>query len=174
MDRRRFSTTMLAGGGGLFGATVGGGKAAAQDVPRDLTLETWTRSRRSRPVFAVNADRAKIVREIWNGYGLAAPNQYDKVETFCNAILADWARDRAAYVWRYASTSGRQVYVLPSRFLLAHPPFLPDFPDGYYRLDPTCEADDATSCIHPKAFFQILPGESVDEYAPGEVMPARG
>jgi hypothetical protein len=102
---------------------------------------------------------------------LAAPNYYDTIDVFCDALLADWQRNRSAYVWRYLSRSGNQVYVLPGRFVLMHPPFLPDFPSGYYWLDPNCEPDEGQSCIHPNAFFRILPAESVDEYAPGEVTP---
>ena len=174
MDRRRFSATAMAGGAGLFSVLLGKKAAAQVVVPQDPTLETW-RPRRRQPLLAPgSADTKKVARQIWDGYGLALPNHYDTVEAFCNAVLSDWERNRSAYVWRYASTSGNQVYVLPARFVLTHPSFLPDFPEGYYRLDPDCEADDAQSCIHPSAFFRILPGESVDEYPPGEVIPTRG
>ncbi|HEY3104271.1 MAG TPA: hypothetical protein VGJ69_11805 [Pyrinomonadaceae bacterium] len=174
MDRRRFSVTTIAGTAGLFSMLLGRKKAAAQGVvPQDPTLETWARPRRRPPLLVDAADTKKLARQIWESYGLASPNHYDTEEAFCSAILSDWARNRSAYVWRYASTSGSQVYVLPGRFVLKHPAFLPDFPEGYYRLDPACEADDAQSCIHPSAFFRILSAESVDEYAPGEVTATR-
>jgi hypothetical protein len=175
MDRRRFSATTIAGAAGLFSVLLGGKKAAAQvGVPQDPTLETWARPRRRPPLLVGAADTKKLARQVWDGYGLALPNHYDTVEAFCSAILSDWARNRPAYVWRYASAYGYQVYVLPARFVLTYPAFLPEFPEGYYRLDPACEADDAQSCIHPSVFFRILSAESVDEYSPEQVVPTRG
>lgn len=170
MNRRRFSAAMLAGSAAALGV-FRSRNATAQDVAGNPGMDTWQPSGRARSVFG--SERPKLARAIWDAYGLTSPNSYDTVDAFCAAILADWSRERSAYVWRYASTAGHQVYVLPSRFTLAHPPFLPDFPEGYYRLDPACEVDDAKSCIHPMAFFRILPGESVDEYAPGDVIPTR-
>jgi hypothetical protein len=172
MDRRKFSTTALVGGAGLY-AALHGKKAGAQVIgPENGTLNTW--QPRLAPARGMpGADHAKLVRRIWKSYGLAAPNHYDTIDVFCDAVLADWQRQRSAFVWRYASTYGNQVYVLPGRFVLMHPPFMPDFPKGYYWLDPTCEPDEAPSCIHPSAFFRILPAESVDEYTPGEVTPTR-
>lgn len=171
MDRRKFSTAALAGGAGLFSALLGR-KAGAQVIgPETGTLQTWQPRRAPARGTPGSPDRRKLVRQIWESYGLASPNYYDTIDVFCDALLADWQRNRSAYVWRYASTSGNQVYVLPGRFVLTHPPFLPDFPTGYYCLDPACEPDEAPSCIHPSAFFRILPAASVDEYAPGEVTP---
>jgi len=172
MDRRKF-TTALAGGAALFSVLLGR-KAGAQVIgPETGTLETWQPRRAPARGMPGPPDHAKLVRQIWKSYGLPSPNYYDRIDVFCDALLADWQRIRPAYVWRYASTSGNQVYVLPGRFVLTHPAFLPDFPTGYYWLDPACEPDEAASCIHPSAFFRILPAESVDEYAPGEVTPTR-
>jgi len=170
MNRRRFSATALAGGAGLVAALVGR-RAEAQVVgPEPGPLETWQRRAPARRTVGP-PDRTKLVRQIWDSYGLASPNYYDTVNVFCDAMLGDWQRDRSSYIWRYASTSGNQVYVLPQRFVLMQPAFLPDFPTGYFWLDPACEPDEAPSCIHPNAFFRVLPAESVDEYAPGEVIP---
>jgi len=72
-------------------------------------------------------------------------------------------------VWRtYGSArlEGRHVYVLPARFVIAHPPFLPDFPNGYYRIDPTMDVDDAAASIHPSVFIRVLPAQAVDVYPP--------
>ena len=172
MNRRQFSAAVMAGSTGIVVGVVGRSDAAAQtgDNP---ALETWTPRKQFVPsTLAVSTpDPAKLAWAIWGGYGLSAPNNYDTDETFCEAILADWERRRSAYVWRYASSSGPQVYVLPARFVFAHPPFLPDFPAGYYRLDPACEVDNSRSCIPPNAFYRILPRESVDEYPPGEIAP---
>jgi hypothetical protein len=172
MNRRTFSTTALAAVAGLGSALSGRpvSAQAASDVP---PLEPWRLRRKVAHGLTGPVDHAKLVRQIWDGYGLAAPNYYDSVEVFCGAILADWQRQRSAYVLRYASaTSGNQVYVLPQRFLLSHPAFLPDFPNGYYWIDPACEPGEAPSCVHPGAFFRILPAESIDEYRPGETTPA--
>lgn len=175
MDRRSFSAVAIAGVAGLFSPLLGRSKAAAQVAPPEATPATWPRPRRPRPLLApAGSDTAKLARQIWDGYGLARPNHYDTVEAFCDAILSAWKRNRPAYVWRYASADGNQVYLLPERFVLKHPPFRPSFPRGYYRLDPACEADDAQSCIHPSAFSRILPAESIDEYPPEQVVPIRG
>ncbi len=173
MNRRRFSATVLAGTTGTFAAMLGS-KTTGAHTSQNAVLETWTRPQRGRPLLAANTSVAKLARAIWDSYALVRPNHYDTVDVFCEAIVADWARQRSAYVWRYASSLGPQVYVLPARFVLAHPPFLPDFPEGYYRLDPAFEAEDAKSCIHPSAFFRILTHESVDKFAPAEIVPMRG
>jgi hypothetical protein len=171
MNRRTFSTSALAGSAGLFSALLAR-KAGAQGVGAEVgSLDTWRPRGASARRTAGRPDRAKLVRQIWESYGLAEPNYYDTVEVFCSAMLADWQREQSTYVWRYASLAGNQVYVLPRRFLLMQPAFLPDFPTGYYWLDPACEPDEGASCIHPNAFFRILPAESVDEYAPGEIIP---
>jgi len=51
-------------------------------------------------------------------------------------------------------------------FDFAHPPFLPDFPNGYYRIDPTMDVDDAAASIHPSVFIRVLPAQAVDVYPP--------
>ena len=136
MDRRNFYTRALAGGAGLFSVLLGK-KAGAQVIgPQTGTLETWHPRRAPARDTLGLADRTKLVREIWDSYGLASPNYNDTIDMFCDAMMADWQRDRFAYVWRYASTSGNQVYVLPGRFVMKHPGFMPDFPAGYYWLDP--------------------------------------
>ena len=55
-------------------------------------------------------------------------------------------------------------YLLPARFVIEHPPFLPDFPNGYYRIDPTLDVDDAPASIHPSVFTRVLPAQTVDVY----------
>jgi len=80
------------------------------------------------PSFLLAAgDRGEVAHRIWLGYGLDKPNNYDTSAAFCQALLRDWEHNRPAYVWRtYGSArlEGRHVYVLPARFVIAHPPFL--------------------------------------------------
>lgn len=172
MERRRFLTRLTAASGAAFSFFSGRAEARAssQAGPEATAPESWPRpARPSSFSLFQTADRGVAARWVWEGYGLERPNQYDTADTFCRALVREWACNRSAYVWRTASGGARDVWVLPARFVIAHPPFLPDFPNGYYRIDPSLEADDAVSSIHPGALFRALPAETVDEYPP----PAR-
>ena len=180
MDRRGFSTGATAAVAGVFYSLFGGAKrgfsqgTAGQVIAETAKPDPW--AARGWKQGGLIQEQWKAWREpgiaalrIWEGYGLQRPNDYDTVERFREAILYEWGRNRPAYVWRTSESTGRgalQVYVLPARFVIAHPPFLPDYPNGYYRIDPACEWDDARACIPPSAFFRILPAETVDEYPP--------
>jgi len=140
-------------------------------VPRTTTPETWARPVQPPALLVAKPrDQEEAARWICDGYRLKHPNEYDAPDRFRAALLAEWQRNRPAYVWRTYGRSGvEQVYILPARFMIAHPPFLPDYPNGYYRLDQACEADDAQSCVPPTAFFRIIPAEEVDTYQPPTV-----
>ena len=160
-------TPPLASGGTIAGDAVG--REIGRSPRAHLTpAETWTRPVRPPSlVVTTSRDREEAARWIWEAYRLREPNNYDTPEQFHQEIPSDWQRKRSAYVWRtYGASGAEQVYVLPSRFVLAHPPFLPNYPNGFYRLDPACETDDAQSCIPPTAFFRILPAEEIDIYQP--------
>jgi len=157
--RRGRGTVRAVGAEGGTGSSYGG--------PQVVTPDTWVRPSQASFAFPTPRDPEEAARWIWRAYSLRKPNDYDTAEQFQEAILAEWARKRPVYVWRARASSGLEhVYVLPARVVIAHPPFLPDYPNGYYRLDPTWEADDCRSCVPPTAFFRILPAEEVDTYSP--------
>ncbi|HWO00985.1 MAG TPA: hypothetical protein VNS63_17120 [Blastocatellia bacterium] len=169
MERRRFLTRLTAASGAAFSFFSGRveARASSQPGPEATAPESWPRpARLSSFSLFPTADRGMAARWVWEGYGLERPNQYDTVHAFCQALVREWERYRSAYVWRTAIGGTRDVWVLPARFVIAHPPYRPDFPNGYYWIDPSLEADDAVSSIHPGAFFRILPAETVDEYPP--------
>jgi hypothetical protein len=169
MERRRFLTALTAASGAASSFFAGRAEARASSKagPEATAPESWPRpARLSSFSLSPTADRAVAARWVWEGYGLERPNQQDSADSFCQALVREWERNRPAYVWRTVSGGAHDVWVLPARFVIAHPPFLTDFPNGYYRIDPSLEADDAVSSIHPGAFFRILPAETVDEYPP--------
>lgn len=172
MERRRFLTALTAASGAASSLFAGRAEARAscKANPEATAPESWPRpARLSSFSLSPSVDREVEARWVWEGYGLERPNRHDSADTFCHALVREWERYRPAYVWRTISGGARDVWILPAQFVIAHPPFLPDFPNGYYRIDPSLEADDAVSSIHPDAFFRIIPAETVDEYPP----PAR-
>ena len=166
MERRRFLTALTAASAtSSFFAATAEAKAFSKADPEATGPESWPRPARLSSISpSPTADRELEARRIWEGYGLERPNRHDSADAFCQALLREWERYRPAYVWRTISGGTRDVWVLPAPFVIAHPPFLPDFPNGYYRIDPSLEADDAISSINPDAFFRLIPAETIDEY----------
>ena len=170
MERRGFLSGLGVVGAGVFSLFFNrvAGRASTLTSAANA-LDTWDPPSPLRSSLLAAGSHLEASSRIWQRYELEKPNKEDTAEAFCRALLHDWEHDRPAYVWRTygaARRDARHVYVLPARFVIAHPAFLPDFPNGFYRIDPTLDADEAPVSIHPSVFTRILPAEAVDVYPP--------
>jgi hypothetical protein len=131
IHRRGFFGWLAAGIASLFGCK---GNASKQQEHYGRLLEAMKAS----PSGKWPVDLWQLACEVCERMGIVRPNPHQDGKEFRETIIKEWEGSGLALIWAVPNRLGEPMewYVLPTAMTVLCPALPPDYPDGYYRVNP--------------------------------------